>query len=110
MLSSGRQLPLSRRTQPWKYELIADDFGQGTGSNGAADFWGTKDMNLCCGRVNMKIPADIPAGDYLLRAEVVALHVAGSLGGAQLYMSCCMSPSIPSPFPSPSLPLSLIPL
>ncbi|OBT49751.1 hypothetical protein VE04_09984, partial [Pseudogymnoascus sp. 24MN13] len=60
----------------------------GTGSNGAADYWGTKDMNLCCGRVNMKIPADIHAGDSLLRAEVVALHVAGSLGGAQLYMSC----------------------
>ena len=48
----------------------------------------------------MKIPDDIPAGDYLLRAEVVALHVAGQLGGAQLYMSCCMSPvpSLPSPF------------
>jgi hypothetical protein len=50
-------------------------------------------MNNCCGRVNMKIPDDIPAGDYLLRAEVVALHVAAQLGGAQLYMSCCMSPS-----------------
>ncbi|OBT86921.1 hypothetical protein VE02_04414 [Pseudogymnoascus sp. 03VT05] len=70
------------------FKIYEDSWAPGTGSNGATDFWGTKDMNLCCGRVNMKIPADIPAGDYLLRAEVVALHVAGSLGGAQLYMSC----------------------
>ncbi|KFZ15280.1 hypothetical protein V501_02794 [Pseudogymnoascus sp. VKM F-4519 (FW-2642)] len=70
------------------FKIYEDSWAPGTGSNGAADYWGTKDMNLCCGRVNMKIPADIPAGDYLLRAEVVALHVAGSLGGAQLYMSC----------------------
>ncbi|OBT97750.2 hypothetical protein VE01_04976 [Pseudogymnoascus verrucosus] len=70
------------------FKIYEDSWARGTGSNGAADYWGTKDMNLCCGRVNMKIPADIPAGDYLLRAEVVALHVAGSLGGAQLYMSC----------------------
>ncbi|OBT66901.1 hypothetical protein VE03_04222 [Pseudogymnoascus sp. 23342-1-I1] len=70
------------------FKIYEDSWAPGTGSNGAADYWGTKDMNTCCGRVNMKIPDDIPAGDYLLRAEVVALHVAGSLGGAQLYMSC----------------------
>ncbi|KFY32571.1 hypothetical protein V494_07862, partial [Pseudogymnoascus sp. VKM F-4513 (FW-928)] len=70
------------------FKIYEDSWAPGTGSNGADDYWGTKDMNLCCGRVNMKIPEDIPAGDYLLRAEVVALHVAGSLGGAQLYMSC----------------------
>lgn len=38
----------------------------------------------------MKIPSDIPAGDYLMRAEVIALHVASSAGGAQFYLSCCM--------------------
>ncbi|KFX92782.1 hypothetical protein O988_07129, partial [Pseudogymnoascus sp. VKM F-3808] len=70
------------------FKIYEDTWAPGTGSNGAADFWGTKDMNNCCGRVNMKIPDDIPAGDYLLRAEVIALHVAGQLGGAQLYMSC----------------------
>jgi lytic cellulose monooxygenase (C1-hydroxylating) len=40
--------------------------------------------------MNVKIPTDIPAGDYLLRAEA-ALHTASSLGGAQFYMTCCMS-------------------
>jgi hypothetical protein len=39
-------------------------------------------------RVDVKIPADIAPGDYLLRAEVIALHVAGSVGGAQHYVSC----------------------
>lgn len=59
---------------------------KGAGDN---DYWGVKDMNACCGRVDVKIPADLVAGDYLLRAEVVALHTAQSSGGAQLYMSCC---------------------
>lgn len=62
-----------------------------SGNSADDDYWGTKDLNKCCGRMNVKIPSDIAAGDYLLRAEVIALHVAGSSGGAQLYMSCCMS-------------------
>ena len=59
--------------------------GAGVGDN---DQWGVKDLNACCGKMDVKIPEDIPAGDYLLRAEVIALHTAGSSGGAQLYMSC----------------------
>ncbi|KAH7078521.1 glycoside hydrolase [Paraphoma chrysanthemicola] len=55
---------------------------------GDDDYWGVKDMNACCGKVDVKIPAELAAGDYLLRAEVIALHTAGSSGGAQLYMSC----------------------
>ena len=39
-------------------------------------------------QVDVKIPADIAPGDYLLRAEVIALHVAGGLNGAQFYPSC----------------------
>ncbi|KAG8990570.1 hypothetical protein FRB90_001706 [Tulasnella sp. 427] len=51
-------------------------------------YWATDAMNDNCGKVNFTIPADIAPGDYLLRAEVIALHVAGSVGGAQHYMSC----------------------
>ncbi|SPO07523.1 related to family 61 endoglucanase [Cephalotrichum gorgonifer] len=51
---------------------------------GDDDHWGVKDMNACCGKVDVPIPADLPAGDYLLRAEVVALHTQP----AQLYMTC----------------------
>lgn len=34
------------------------------------------------------IPACIPSGQYLLRAEMIALHAASSTAGAQLYMEC----------------------
>jgi hypothetical protein len=38
--------------------------------------------------VNVKIPACIEDGEYLLRMEHIGLHSAGSAGGAQLYISC----------------------
>ncbi|KAG8935313.1 hypothetical protein FRC01_003065 [Tulasnella sp. 417] len=50
--------------------------------------WGTDDLNSNCGKFFFKIPSDIAPGDYLLRAEVIALHVAGSAGGAQHYATC----------------------
>ncbi|ORY11490.1 glycoside hydrolase [Clohesyomyces aquaticus] len=64
--------------------------GWAAANKGAADndYWGVKDLNACCGKMDVKIPSDIAPGDYLLRAEVVALHTAGQAGGAQLYMSC----------------------
>lgn len=34
------------------------------------------------------LPADLAAGEYLMRAEHIALHGAGSEGGAQFYMGC----------------------
>ncbi|KIJ69899.1 lytic polysaccharide monooxygenase [Hydnomerulius pinastri MD-312] len=34
------------------------------------------------------IPASLPAGEYLLRAEIIALHVASSYPGAQFYIGC----------------------
>ncbi|CUA68403.1 putative endo-beta-1,4-glucanase D [Rhizoctonia solani] len=52
------------------------------------DYWGTDVMNANCGKVEFTIPSDLSAGNYLIRAEVIALHVASSVGGAQLYMSC----------------------
>ncbi|KAL2156583.1 hypothetical protein VTH82DRAFT_1328 [Thermothelomyces myriococcoides] len=59
-----------------------------SGGSGDDDFWGTKDLNECCGKMNVKIPDDLPSGDYLLRAEAIALHTAGSSGGAQFYVTC----------------------
>ncbi|CAL1715503.1 unnamed protein product [Somion occarium] len=54
----------------------------------STDYWATDVLNANCGKMDVKIPADIAPGNYLLRAEVIALHVAGSVGGAQFYMSC----------------------
>lgn len=38
--------------------------------------------------VNFTIPADVPAGQYLVRGESIALHGAEEAGGAQYYMGC----------------------
>lgn len=34
------------------------------------------------------LPADLEAGEYLMRGEHIALHGAGTKGGAQFYMGC----------------------
>ncbi|KAH6615770.1 glycoside hydrolase family 61 protein [Chaetomium sp. MPI-SDFR-AT-0129] len=38
--------------------------------------------------VSVTIPRCLQNGEYLLRAEHIALHSAGSVGGAQFYLSC----------------------
>ncbi|KAK4242913.1 endoglucanase II [Achaetomium macrosporum] len=50
--------------------------------------WGTSTVITNGGFQYIDIPACIPNGQYLLRAEMIALHAAGSPGGAQLYMEC----------------------
>ncbi|KAK9413384.1 hypothetical protein SUNI508_02583 [Seiridium unicorne] len=67
---------------------IFEDTWASAGSSGSDDNWGTKDLNNCCGKMDVPIPTDLAAGDYLLRAEAIALHSAGSSGGAQFYMTC----------------------
>ena len=52
------------------------------------DYWGTEVLNDNCGHYTVTVPTGIAPGNYLLRAEVIALHVASSPGGAQFYMSC----------------------
>ncbi|KAG8755317.1 hypothetical protein FRC14_004147 [Serendipita sp. 396] len=54
----------------------------------SSDYWGTDYLNANCGKLTVTIPSCIPAGQYLLRAEVIALHVAFQTNGAQFYMSC----------------------
>ncbi|KAG6808208.1 hypothetical protein H0H92_005029, partial [Tricholoma furcatifolium] len=38
--------------------------------------------------VNFTVPAALPSGQYLVRMEAIALHVAETYGGAQFYISC----------------------
>ncbi|KAG8932885.1 hypothetical protein FRC02_000395 [Tulasnella sp. 418] len=57
-------------------------------ASGSTYVWATDNLNSNCGKFTFTVPASIAAGDYLLRAEVIALHVAGSAGGAQHYMTC----------------------
>ncbi|KAF9447739.1 lytic polysaccharide monooxygenase [Macrolepiota fuliginosa MF-IS2] len=51
------------------------------------DYFGTQVLNDNCGHYTFTIP-NISPGNYLLRAEVIALHVASSAGGAQFYPAC----------------------
>ncbi|KAK0725383.1 glycosyl hydrolase family 61-domain-containing protein [Lasiosphaeris hirsuta] len=50
--------------------------------------WGTSTVISNGGLHYIDIPACLPNGQYLLRAEMIALHGAGSSAGAQLYMEC----------------------
>ncbi|KAL0961419.1 hypothetical protein HGRIS_006365 [Hohenbuehelia grisea] len=52
------------------------------------DYFGNQVLNDNCGHYTFKIPTGIAPGNYLLRAETIALHTASSSGGAQFYMSC----------------------
>ncbi|PGH23405.1 hypothetical protein AJ80_02515 [Polytolypa hystricis UAMH7299] len=38
--------------------------------------------------VSVQLPRSLPSGEYLIRVEHIALHSAGSSGGAQFYISC----------------------
>ncbi|KAF9046517.1 glycoside hydrolase family 61 protein I [Panaeolus papilionaceus] len=50
--------------------------------------WAVDKLIANKGKVSFTIPSCIPAGQYLLRVELIALHAAGSYPGAQLYMEC----------------------
>ncbi|KAH9941875.1 glycosyl hydrolase family 61-domain-containing protein [Epithele typhae] len=54
----------------------------------APDYWATEVLNNNCGHFTFTVPSGIAPGNYLIRAEVIALHVASTLGQAQFYMSC----------------------
>lgn len=40
------------------------------------------------GFLQVDIPRDLPGGDYIVRAETLALHQAQNVGGAQWYIGC----------------------
>ncbi|KAG8928756.1 hypothetical protein FRC02_006503 [Tulasnella sp. 418] len=50
--------------------------------------WATDKLYDQKGKWSFQIPSCIPPGNYLLRAELIALHPASSYPGAQFYMEC----------------------
>jgi cellulase len=50
--------------------------------------WGTSKVINNGGKHEITIPDCIEPGQYLLRAEMIALHGAGTYPGAQFYMEC----------------------
>jgi cellulase len=61
---------------------------QEAGLNAASQDWATTDLIAAGGQQSITIPACIAPGQYLLRAELIALHGASSSQGAQFYMEC----------------------
>lgn len=58
------------------------------GFNTGSRKWGVDNLISNNGWVRFNIPSCVASGQYLLRAEILALHSAGSPGGAQFYSSC----------------------
>nr|CDJ79823.1 lytic polysaccharide monooxygenase precursor [Leucoagaricus gongylophorus] len=56
--------------------------------NASTQEWATDVVNSNGGKHSVQIPSSLPAGQYLLRAEIIALHVASSYPGAQFYIGC----------------------
>lgn len=50
--------------------------------------WGVDNMIAQNGWVYFPLPTCIAPGEYLMRVEILALHSAKTLKGAQFYMSC----------------------
>lgn len=50
--------------------------------------WGVDRLYANKGKVDLIMPPCLENGDYLLRAEIIALHQGLNIGGAQLYMEC----------------------
>ncbi|KAL2831388.1 glycosyl hydrolase family 61-domain-containing protein [Aspergillus cavernicola] len=61
-----------------------------TTSNLTADpiLWAPFADNVGIKNFTFTLPEDLPAGQYLMRAEGIALHSAGEFGGAQFYIGC----------------------
>ncbi|KDR84237.1 hypothetical protein GALMADRAFT_236924 [Galerina marginata CBS 339.88] len=56
--------------------------------NPSTQQWATDVVNATAGKHSVTIPASLPKGDYLLRSEIIALHVASTYPGAQFYIGC----------------------
>lgn len=59
---------------------VAEDGLDGSGN------WGVDRMISSGGWTEFTLPTCLASGQYLLRAEIIALHNAGSSGGAQFYI------------------------
>jgi len=63
---------------PIRFKIQEDGYSNGV--------WGTSKVINNAGKHPIKIPDCLPDGQYLLRAEMIALHAASSPQGAQLYV------------------------
>jgi endoglucanase len=62
--------------------------GAGWVSGGNPGLWATDTLISNNSTWLVQIPANIAPGNYVLRHEIIALHAAGSVNGAQAYPQC----------------------
>ncbi|KAF8956472.1 glycoside hydrolase family 61 protein [Flammula alnicola] len=60
---------------------------QQIGRKANSAIWAQQDL-MTGGKASAQIPPTLAAGNYLIRHEIIALHLATSLGGAEFYPSC----------------------
>lgn len=61
---------------------------QQAGINYSTQVWSSQDMINNNGTWSVTVPASLAAGNYVFRHEIIALHGANSLNGAQNYPQC----------------------
>ena len=93
IMDSSHKGPISAYLK--KVSNAATDPGNGDGwfkiqqdGLGSDGIWGTERVINGKGVHKITIPTCIESGQYLLRAEMLALHGAGSYPGAQFYQEC----------------------
>lgn len=93
VMDSSHKGPISAYLK--KVDDAASDSGVGDGwfkiqeeGLDASGVWGTTKVINGQGRHDITIPDCIEPGQYLLRAEMLALHAASSYPGAQFYQEC----------------------
>ncbi|KAI4917159.1 hypothetical protein J4E90_003666 [Alternaria incomplexa] len=95
---------LSTKVTGLKWFKIYED---GMDANGE---WAVTRLYNNKGLVDFVLPSCIPSGQYLLRAELIALHAASNYPGAQLYMECAQINVTGDPHPLlAQVPLTLSP-
>ncbi|KAJ2896081.1 hypothetical protein GGI21_005078 [Coemansia aciculifera] len=73
------------------------------GYDAAKNMWCTDVVREAHGKLTVTIPTEINNGDYLLRTEIIALHNAKVVGGAQLFPNCVQITVTGATFGSPEL-------
>lgn len=74
--------PTAKGSNGNNWVKIAED-----GYHKSSDEWATDILIANKGKHNITVP-DVPAGNYLFRPEIIALHEGNREGGAQFYMEC----------------------
>jgi cellulase len=70
-----------------KFTKIAES-GLLTPGSPSTQKWATDTLHKNNNTWIVKIPSSLKPGNYILRNEIIALHTAGTVGGAQNYPQC----------------------